>query len=42
MFRRLHDAIIKVTNENKINKCEIKIELQLSLIYIAEVATQIL
>ena len=23
-FRRLHDAIIKGTNENKINKCEIK------------------
>ena len=40
-FRRLHDAIIKVTNENKINKCAIKLELQLSVIYIAEVATQI-
>ena len=23
-FRQLHDAIIKVTNGNKINKCEIK------------------
>ena len=33
-FRRLYDAIIKGTNENKINK--------LQLIYIAEVDAQIL